>query len=61
MEKELKSQGRCLYCDQMFMQKGIGKHLTGHLTEMEKADKDKPTQAYVHIVVEAWEMFYTSW
>ena len=38
MEKELKSEGKCIFCNQTFSQKEIGKHLTLHLLKMEKDD-----------------------
>jgi len=57
MEKELKSEGKCLYCDQLLSQKEIGKHLAKHLTKIEIDDKLKDTQTFCHIEVEADEMF----
>jgi hypothetical protein len=56
-EEELKSEGECLYCKQMFSQKEIGKHLVKHLLEMEKTDANKETKTYCHVEVEAGEMF----
>ena len=57
MKQELKSSGKCLFCNQMFDQNEIGKHIDKHLTQMEKEDKDKITKSYHHIIVEAAEMF----
>jgi hypothetical protein len=57
MEHELKSEGRCLYCDELFSQAEIGKHLAKHLGEMEKAIAGKPQSNYCHVEVEAGEMF----
>jgi len=57
MEQELKSEGRCLYCNKIFSQKEIGKHLATHLAEMEKSISGKTAQTYCHIVVDAGEMF----
>ena len=36
MEEKLLSEGKCLYCDQLFSKKGIGKHLAKHLAQEEK-------------------------
>jgi len=57
MVEELKSEGKCLYCKQMFTQKEIGKHLAKHLSEMEKTNTEKNLKTYCHIEVEAQEMF----
>jgi hypothetical protein len=57
MDQELKSEGKCLYCEQLFSQKEIGKHLALHLEKMEKDDKLKAPQTFCHIEVEAEEMF----
>ncbi len=56
-EEELKSEGECLYCKQIFSQKEIGKHLAKHLLEMDKKDAGKVAKPYFHIEVEAGEMF----
>lgn len=57
MEEEQKSEGKCLYCEQMFSQKEIGKHLAKHLAEKEKADAGKKTQTYCHVLAESDKMF----
>ena len=57
MVKPLKSVGKCLFCNQEFDQKDIGKHLAIHLSQMEKEDNTKITKSYHHILVEAGEMF----
>ncbi len=57
MEEKLKSEGKCLYCDQVYSQKEIGKHLAKHLAEMEKSGIGIAAQTYCHIVVDANEMF----
>jgi hypothetical protein len=57
MEETLKSEGKCLYCGQMFSQKDIGKHLAKHLAEKVKSDAGIKTQPFCHVVVEASEMF----
>ena len=57
MEQQLISEGKCLFCDQLFSQKEITKHLDTHLTKMTKQDAGKVTSSYHHIIVEAGEMF----
>lgn len=57
MDEKLKSEGQCLYCEQIFSQKEIGKHLAKHLASLEKSDSGKDTKVYHHIEVEAGEMF----
>lgn len=57
MTEELKSEGKCLYCGKMFSQREIGKHLAEHLTIMEKESAGKTVTNYVHVEVEAGEMF----
>lgn len=56
MEK-LKSEGKCFYCNQMLLQKEMGKHLAKHLAMKEKTDAGINTKNYCHVVVEANEMF----
>ena len=56
MTEELKSKGKCLYCGEMFSQKGISKHLASHLAQMEKKSGENKVK-YVHIEIEAFEMF----
>ena len=57
MEQEIKSEGRCLYCETLFSQSEIGKHLAKHLGEMEKLSAGKPHSNYCHVEVEVEEMF----
>jgi len=57
MEKELKSAGSCIYCNQLFSQKEMARHLASHLTEKQKACKEKASLNYCHIEVESDEMF----
>ncbi len=57
MEDQLKSEGKCLFCNQLFSQKEIGKHLAGHLLKMEKDDSKKSPEPFFHIMVEADVMF----
>jgi len=55
MEQELLSEGKCLYCAELFSQKAIAKHLGIHLKKMQEASKKGNT--YCHIVVENGWMF----
>jgi len=57
MENELKSEGRCLYCDELLSQSVIGRHLAKHLEQMEKDAAGKNPANYCHVEVEANEMF----
>ena len=57
MSEELTSEGKCLYCEQVFSQKEIVKHVAKHLAEKEKTESGTKTQTYYHIVVEADIMF----
>jgi hypothetical protein len=52
MEK-LKSEGRCLYCGQLYDKRSIGKHLDTHLAQ----EATKPNTLAFHVRVEAAEMF----
>lgn len=54
---ELQSEGHCFFCNEYFSQKEIGRHLATHLKIKEKEDKDKQTNLFHHIVVEADVMF----
>jgi hypothetical protein len=54
---ELQSEGKCIFCNEYFSQKEIGRHLATHLKLKEKEDKAKQTDGYNHIVVEADVMF----
>ncbi len=57
MDQELKSEGKCLFCNQSFSQKEIGKHLASHFVKMEKEDSNNKPEMYCHILVEADAMF----
>ncbi|MDZ4759109.1 MAG: hypothetical protein SGJ10_13365 [Bacteroidota bacterium] len=57
MTEELISEGKCLFCEAVFPQKEIGKHLAKHLAEMQKADVKKSVASYCHIQIEIGEMF----
>ena len=57
MEHELKSEGRCLYCDELSSKSEIGRHLAKHLALMEKDAAGKNPVNYYHVEVEAGEMF----
>jgi len=56
-QSEITSEGKCLYCNQVFSQNEISKHLAKHLAEKEKAETGDKVQTYCHIEVEANEMF----
>lgn len=55
MEK-LKSEGRCLYCSQLYDKRSIGKHLDTHLAE-QASKTPAPKELAFHVRVEAAEMF----
>ncbi len=55
MEK-LKSEGRCLYCGQLYDKRSIGKHLDTHLVQ-EATKATAPNSLAFHVRVEAAEMF----
>lgn len=57
MDDKLQSEGKCLYCDQLFSKKEIGKHLAEHLAWEEKTEPVENTKTYCHIEVDAGEMF----
>lgn len=57
MENEIKSEGQCIYCKQIFGQKEVGKHLSKHLAEKEKGIAGKPIRLYCHIEVQTYGMF----
>jgi hypothetical protein len=57
MEQELKSEGRCIYCEELSSRSDIGKHLAKHLTLMEKDAAGKHPVNYCHVEVVAGEMF----
>ena len=55
MEK-LKSEGRCLFCGQLYDKRSIGKHLDTHLAQ-EATKATAPKTLAFHVRVEAAEMF----
>ncbi len=57
MEQELISEGKCLYCEELLANKELRKHLAKHLAKMEKDSVGKNSLNYVHVEVEAGEMF----
>ena len=57
MKQILSSEGKCLYCNQIFTQKEIEKHLAKHLAEMEKIATNGKAIDFCHIVAESNEMF----
>lgn len=54
--KKLKSEGRCLYCGQLYDKRSIGKHLDTHLTQL-ATESSTPDALAFHVRVEAAEMF----
>lgn len=52
---ELKSEGKCVYCEKMYSQSGMSRHLSTHLKAIEK-EKATRKKAY-HLKVTAAEMF----
>jgi hypothetical protein len=57
MEQELISKGKCLFCEGMFPQDEIGRHLAKHLNEMTNNDAGRSQKNYCHVEVEANEFF----
>ncbi len=55
MEDEYKSEGKCVYCNQMFAKAGITKHLAKHLQDLEK--EQKTTETAFHVKIQVDEMF----
>jgi hypothetical protein len=55
MGEELKSEGKCIYCNEKFAKASISKHLAEHLEEIEKGNK-APKSAF-HVRITAAEMF----
>jgi len=54
---QLKSEGKCFYCEEMLTQENIREHLQNHLLQMTKEGNKKNLVNYCHIGVEAGEMF----
>ena len=48
---ELKSEGLCVFCKELFEQKAINRHLKTHLTQKAKEDVGKKTKNYCHITI----------
>ena len=55
MEKELKSEGKCVYCNQMIDKMAITRHLTKHLKDLEK--QHKTTDTAFHVKIHDGDMF----
>jgi hypothetical protein len=55
MNTELKSEGKCVYCDKTFLQTGIVKHLKSHLAASERANAS--TGIAIHLSIVADKMF----
>ncbi|OPZ99919.1 MAG: hypothetical protein BWY70_00850 [Bacteroidetes bacterium ADurb.Bin408] len=56
MNKELISEGVCIYCQEKIKQQQMTKHIAEHLTVLEKEKKTTGTGAW-HIKIESGEMF----
>lgn len=56
MEQELKSEGVCIFCNEIISQQQQTKHLAKHLAAIEKEQKNAEAGSW-HIKVEADEMF----
>ncbi len=57
MEQELISKGKCLFCEDMFLQNEIGKHLAKHLLKMTKDDAGRSQRNYCLVEVETSVLF----
>lgn len=53
----MESEGRCLYCNGLYPQAGIGKHLETHLKKMEVENTKLTRNKYCHVEVQNNEMF----
>lgn len=52
---QLKSEGKCLYCHEIYSKSGMGRHLATHLKEMEK--ESPYSKLAFHVQIPAAEMF----
>jgi hypothetical protein len=57
MTSDLKSCGKCPFCNQTILLKAITKHLKNHLLEIEKKNDGKLRTRYIHVKVDADVMF----
>lgn len=57
MDETLQSEGKCIFCNQIFSQKTLTKHLATHLNNKEKEDRNLGAETYCHILVEDGVMF----
>ncbi len=57
MNEDLTSQGKCLFCNEIFPQKQIGRHLAKHLALQEKSEADNHTKNFSHILIDSGLMF----
>ncbi|MDP3443585.1 MAG: hypothetical protein Q8T08_12070 [Ignavibacteria bacterium] len=55
--KEQKSEGYCIYCNELILKQEIGKHLSKHLSGFEKTANADGAVNYCHIEVESEELF----
>lgn len=59
MEDQVKSEGRCVYCNKQYSKRGISRHLETHLKTLAKEAKSKKEKVIptYHVRVEAWNFF----
>ena len=55
MSEKLKSEGKCVYCNQVFAKAVMTKHLAKHLEDLEK--EKKASETAFHVRIDAEEMF----
>lgn len=51
IEQDLISNGKCIFCNGLFDQDEIGKHLAKHLSQKEKEDIGRTTSTFYHIII----------
>src|SRR5690606_8485084 len=56
MDEELISEGKCIYCGELFKQNAIARHLAEHLSALEKELPSERERGY-HLSINAGEMF----
>ncbi len=55
MEAKLRSEGKCVFCENTYTKSGIGRHLKSHLDKIQK--EENAQKQYAHLLVEADVMF----